>query len=41
MSNYYLTSWFGEAKLRPLGVWLCSALIGIMFIAAVFRGLFP
>jgi ech hydrogenase subunit A len=38
MSNYYLTPWFGEAKLRPVGIWLCSALIGIMLIATVFRG---
>lgn len=41
MSNYYLTAYFGEPKLRPLGVWLCSALIGIMFLATIFRGLFP
>jgi ech hydrogenase subunit A len=38
MSNYYLTPYFGEAKLRPVGIWLCSALIGIMLIATVLRG---
>jgi ech hydrogenase subunit A len=38
MSNYYLIPYFGEAKLRPLGVWICSALIGIMLIATVLRG---
>jgi ech hydrogenase subunit A len=38
LSNYYLTRYFGEARLRPVGIWLCSALIAIMFIATVFRG---
>jgi ech hydrogenase subunit A len=38
LSNYYLTRYFGEARLRPVGIWLCSALIGIMFLATFFKG---
>ena len=38
LSNYYLTSWFGEKRLKPLGIWLCSAVIVIMIASAVLRG---
>jgi ech hydrogenase subunit A len=38
LSNYYLTRYFGEARLRPIGIWLCSALIAIMFAATALRG---
>jgi ech hydrogenase subunit A len=38
LSNYYLHDWFGETKLRTWGIWLCSGLIAVMFIATVFRG---
>lgn len=38
LSNYYLQDWFGEVKLRTWGIWLCSGLIGIMFIATVLPG---
>jgi ech hydrogenase subunit A len=38
LSNYYLHEYFGEKKLRPAGIWLCSALICIMVAAAVLRG---
>jgi ech hydrogenase subunit A len=38
LSNYYLHDWFGETKLRTWGIWLCSGLIGIMFVATVLSG---
>ena len=38
LSNYYIHEYFGEAKLRPAGIWLCSALICIMFAATALRG---
>jgi ech hydrogenase subunit A len=38
LSNYYLHPLFGEAKLKPLGIWLCSALIAVMFIAVAVKG---
>jgi ech hydrogenase subunit A len=38
LSNYYLHPYFGEAKLRPAGIWLCSALIIIMLLASVLKG---
>ncbi len=38
LSNYYLHEYFGETKLRTAGVWICSAVIGVMFIATVLRG---
>jgi hypothetical protein len=38
LSNYYLNSWFGEVKLRTFGIYLCTGLIGIMFIMAVYAG---
>jgi len=38
LSNYYLHPYFGEAKLRPLGIWLCSALIVIMLLATIAKG---
>ena len=38
LSNYYLTDWFGEAKLKTWGIWLCSAVICIMVLSAVLKG---
>jgi ech hydrogenase subunit A len=38
LSNYYLQEYFGEMKLKTAGIWLCSALIGIMFVATALRG---
>ena len=38
LSNYYLHEFFGETKLRTAGIWICSAIIGIMFIATALRG---
>jgi len=40
LSNYYLHEYFGETKLRTAGIWICSAIIGIMFIATALRGVF-
>jgi len=40
LSNYYLHEYFGEMKLRSAGIWICSAIIGIMFIATALRGVF-
>ena len=40
LSNYYLHEYFGETKLRSAGIWICSAIIGIMFIATALRGVF-
>lgn len=38
LSNYYLNSWFGEVKLHTLGIYLCTGLIGIMFLTAAYVG---
>jgi ech hydrogenase subunit A len=38
LSNYYITSWFGEVKLQTLGIYLCTGLIGIMFVSAAYVG---
>ncbi|MDO9549623.1 MAG: proton-conducting transporter membrane subunit [Methanoregula sp.] len=38
LSSYYLTEYFGEMKLKTAGIWLCSAIIGIMFVATVLQG---
>jgi ech hydrogenase subunit A len=38
LSNYYMTPWFGEVKLRTLGIYLCTGLIGIMFLTAAYVG---
>jgi len=38
LSNYYLQDWFGEKRLKSWGIWLCSAIICIMVLSAVFRG---
>ena len=38
LSNYYLHEYFGETKLKTAGIWICTALIGIMFIATALRG---
>jgi len=35
LSNYYLESMFGEKKLKTLGIYLCTGIIAIMFIAIV------
>jgi ech hydrogenase subunit A len=40
LSSYYLHEYFGETKLKTAGIWLCSAIIGIMFIATALRGVF-
>lgn len=38
LGNYYLDSWFGEKKLKTLGIWICTAIIGIMLASAVLPG---
>jgi ech hydrogenase subunit A len=38
LSNYYLLPIFGEAKLNPLGIWLCSVLIIVMLLASTLKG---
>jgi ech hydrogenase subunit A len=38
LSNYYINSWFGEVKLQNLGIYLCTGLIGIMFLSAAYMG---
>jgi ech hydrogenase subunit A len=38
LSNYYINSWFGEVKLQTLGIYLCTGLIGIMFVTATYVG---
>jgi ech hydrogenase subunit A len=38
LSNYYINSWFGEVKLQTLGIYLCTGLIGIMFVSAAYVG---
>jgi ech hydrogenase subunit A len=38
LSNYYITPWFGEVKLQNLGIYLCTGLIGIMFLSAAYMG---
>jgi len=38
LSNYYMNSWFGEIKLHTLGIYLCTGLIGIMFLTAAYVG---
>jgi len=38
LSSYYLTEYFGEMKLKTTGIWLCSVIIGIMFVATVLQG---
>lgn len=40
LSNYYLDAYFGEAKLLSLGIWGCSALIGVMLVSAIYLGVF-
>lgn len=41
LSNYYLQDWLGEKKLKSWGIWICSAMICIMVLSAVFRGVIP
>jgi ech hydrogenase subunit A len=38
LANYYVSPWFGEAKLAMTGVCLCSIFIVLMFAAAVTGG---
>jgi len=38
LSNYYLDSWFGEAKLKKIGIGLCTAILAVMFLAVALRG---
>ncbi len=38
LGNYYLDSWFGEKKLKTLGIWICTAIIVIMIASAVLPG---
>jgi ech hydrogenase subunit A len=38
LSNYYMNSWFGEVKLHTLGIYLCTGLIGVMFLTAAYVG---
>ena len=38
LSNYYLPEYFGEMKLKNAGIWLCSVIIGIMFVAIALQG---
>lgn len=38
LSNYYLISWFGEVRLQTIGIYLCTGLIGIMFLTAAYTG---
>ncbi len=38
LSNYYLMSWFGEVKLHTLGVYVCTGLIAVMFVAGTYTG---
>jgi ech hydrogenase subunit A len=38
LSNYYLQDWFGEKRLKSWGIWLCSAIICIMVLSAVLKG---
>ncbi len=40
LANYYLDTWFGEKKLKTLGIWICSAMIIIMIASAVLFGVF-
>ena len=39
LSNYYLQDWFGEKRLKSWGIWLCSAIICIMVLSAVLKGM--
>ena len=38
LSNYYINSWFGEIRLQTLGIYICTGLIGIMFVSAAYVG---
>ena len=38
LANYYVSPWFGEARLARVGICLCSVFIVIMFAAAVVGG---
>jgi ech hydrogenase subunit A len=38
LSNYYMSPWFGEVKLQTLGIYICTGLIGIMFVTAAYAG---
>ncbi len=38
LSNYYLISWFGESRLRNMGIYICTGLIAVMFIMVSYTG---
>lgn len=38
LSNYYLIPWFGEVRLQTIGVYLCTAVIAIMFVSGAYTG---
>jgi ech hydrogenase subunit A len=38
LSNYYLISWFGESRLRNVGIYICTGLIAVMFIMVSYPG---
>ena len=40
LSNYYLENIFGEKKLKPVGIYICTAIIGIMFVVVLAKGVF-
>jgi len=39
LSNYYLTRYFGETKLKRAGIWLCTACIVVMLAGVVAGGI--
>jgi ech hydrogenase subunit A len=38
LSNYYISPWFGDVKLQTIGIYICTGLIGIMFVTAAYAG---
>jgi ech hydrogenase subunit A len=40
LSNYYLENIFGEKKLKPLGIYLCTVFIAVMLVGAFATGVF-
>ncbi|MFA5332432.1 MAG: proton-conducting transporter membrane subunit [Methanoregula sp.] len=38
LANYYLSPWFGEARLKRTGIYLCSGIIVLMFAATLATG---
>ncbi|WP_292370306.1 NADH-quinone oxidoreductase subunit L [Methanoregula sp. UBA64] len=39
LGNYYLDGWFGEAKLKMAGVYVCGVFIAAMLVTALFGGM--